>query len=297
MIQLSVVVATYRMQREAPRVVRSLMPPLQKAVADIEYEVIVIDNGSPECLDLGELTRSSHPTVSLVRVTPEDAGVSPLRAINHAVRNHAKGRFVMIMVDGARIASSHLICRTVDVLERHCSAFVFTASRHIGTRRQAEAVRDGYNQRVEDGLLRAAEWDKDLDNLYRVSVLGGCHNRSNPLRQNESNAFAVSRESWEREGGYDEGFLQSGGGWGNLEIFSRYVKRKGALNVLLLGEATFHQVHRLDLGVKDRVVERREEYRRATGEMYAPPHFAFVADLGVDYNRMASVGGFLIEAR
>ena len=91
--------------------------------------------------------------------------------------------------------------------------------------------------------------------------------------------------------------MQSGGGWGNLEIFSRYVKRKGALNVLLLGEATFHQVHRLDLGVRDRVVERREEYRRVTGEIYAPPHFAFVADLGVDYNRMAAVGGFLIEAR
>ena len=106
----------------------------------------------------------------------------------------------MIMVDGARIASSHLICRTVDVLERHCSAFAFTASRHIGSRLQREAVRDGYNQTVEDDLLRAAEWDKDLDNLYRVSVLGGCHNRSNPLRQNESNAFAVSRESWEQGG-------------------------------------------------------------------------------------------------
>ena len=297
MTQLSVVVATYRMQREAPRVVRSLMPPLQKAVADLEYEVLVIDNGSPECLDLGELTNSLNPSVSLVRVTPEKAGVSPLRAINDTIRSRASGRFVMIMVDGARIASSHLICRTVDVLERHCSAFVFTASRHLGARIQREAVRDGYNQRVEDDLLRAVDWDENLDNLYRASVLGGCHHRSNPLRQNESNAFAVSRELWEREGGYNEGFRQSGGGWGNLELFSRYVRRKGALNVLLLGEATFHQVHRLDLGVKDRVVERREEYRRVTGETYASPSFAFVADLGVDYNRMAAVGGCLIETR
>ena len=89
-MQLSVIVATYCMQREAPRVVQSLMPPLQKAVADIEYEVIVIDNGSPKRLDLGRLTRSAHPAVSLVRVRPEEACVSPLSVINHAVRSRTQ---------------------------------------------------------------------------------------------------------------------------------------------------------------------------------------------------------------
>ena len=48
--KLSIVVATYRMQREAPRTTASLLPPLQRGVNDLDYEIIVVDNGSPEPL-------------------------------------------------------------------------------------------------------------------------------------------------------------------------------------------------------------------------------------------------------
>ena len=50
MSKLSIIVATYRMQREAPRTIRSLLPPLQRCVDDLDYEIIVVDNGSPELL-------------------------------------------------------------------------------------------------------------------------------------------------------------------------------------------------------------------------------------------------------
>ena len=57
MSKLSIIVATYRMQREAPRTIRSLLPPLQRCVDDLDYEIIVVDNGSPELLDLGDAVR------------------------------------------------------------------------------------------------------------------------------------------------------------------------------------------------------------------------------------------------
>ena len=295
MSRLSVVVATYRMQREAPRAIQSFLPPLQKCVENVDYEVIVIDNGSPERLDLGEMVNSPKPTVRLVRVSPEEASVSPLCIINESIRRYATGNMVMVCIDGARMASSHLICRTVDVLGRYRHAFTFTASRHLGSKLQKVAIEEGYNQEVEDKLLRSVAWQQDLDNLYAVSVLAGCHHKHTPLLQNESNAFAVSRELWEREGGYNEGFVHSGGGWGNLEIFSRYVGRQSALNVLLFGESTFHQVHRLNVGSREFVEARRAEYLRVTGERYTAPTFAFLADLGADYNRMAAVGKFLLR--
>ena len=109
MSKLSIIVATYRMQREAPRTIRSLLPPLQRCVDDVDYEIVVVDNGSPEFLD-------------------------------------------------------------------------------------------------------SVAWQTDLDALYSISVWAGAHDRNNRLLQNESNAFAMTRATWDSLGGYDERFARPGGG-------------------------------------------------------------------------------------
>ena len=290
MSRLSVIVASYEMQREVPRTVRSLLPPLQKCVEHVDYEVIVIDNGSPERLDIDELVACSRDRVHLVRIAPEDALVSPVRCINEVVRQYATGDLLMVCIDGARLASSHLVCRSVGALTRHPAAFTFVASRHLGRKLQRLAIEEGYNQVMEDELLASVRWQQDLDNLYSVSVLAGAHDRRNPLLQNESNAIGLSRNLWERVGGYNEHFSQPGGGFCNLELFSRYVTRTNALNILLLGEATFHQVHRVPLRAKAYRNAITEEYTRITGEPYRRPSFDFLADVGVRYGRMEAVG-------
>ena len=200
----------------------------------------------------------------------------------------------MVCIDGARLASSHLVCRSVDALTRHPDAFTFVASRHLGRKLQRLAIEEGYDQAMEDKLLMSAGGLQDLDNLYSISVPAGAHDLRNPLLQNESNAFALNRKLWERVGGYDEDFGQPGGGFCNLELFSRYVARSDALNILLLGEATFHQVHRVPLRPRAFGKENAEEYLRVAGAPYRRPVFDFLADLGVRYGRMRAVGGFLI---
>ena len=119
MSKLSIVVVTYKMQREAPRTILSLLPPLQQCVEGLSYEIIVVDNGSPEPLDLDDILANAPRHVRLVRVAPDDASASPAGCINNAVRDYSTGDWLMICIDGARLASSHLIRRTTDVLSCH----------------------------------------------------------------------------------------------------------------------------------------------------------------------------------
>ena len=49
-LSLSVVVVAYDMARELPRTLRSLSTPYQRDLESADYEVVVVDNGSPEPL-------------------------------------------------------------------------------------------------------------------------------------------------------------------------------------------------------------------------------------------------------
>ena len=295
MSKLSIVVAAYKMRREAPRTVLSLLPPLQRCVDDLDYEIIVVDNGSPVRLDLSDVLSTAPRLVRVVRVAPVEASASPVGAINAAVRDHATGDWLMVCIDGARLASSHLVRRTADVLARHPHAFTFVASRHLGAKPQMQSVKEGFDQVAEDKLLESVDWKADLDHLYAISVWAGAHDRKNPLLQNESNAFALSRETWDSIGGYNEGFTRPGGGLCNLELFGRYVTRGKGLNVLLYGETTFHSVHNGAATSHDGYFDASlSEYAEVTGGSYRRPSFRFLADMGEHYGRMQAVGKFLI---
>ena len=299
MSRLSIIVAAYNMQREAPRTVRSLLPPLQRGVTRIDYEIIVVDNGSPVPLELGRsVCGAAQPPVRPVRVSPRDASSSPTQCINNAVQSTATGDWLMICIDGARMASSHLVRRTVDVLTRHPKAFTFVASRHLGAKPQMQSVQEGYDQDAEDELLRSVPWETDLDELFPISVWAGAHHKRNPLLQNESNAFAMARSTWNALGGYDEGFDRPGGGLCNLELFERAVHRApslGDLNVLLYGETTFHQVHGgAGTSLDGYFKQSQDEYERVTGRKYQRPSYPFLADLGEAHDRIRAVGRSLI---
>ncbi len=294
-MKLSVVIATYNMQREAPRTLISTLPPLQRELQGIDYEVIVVDNGSPIPLDLSGVNSTDVP-VKLVRVDLSDANVSPVFCINSAVETHASGDFLLICIDGARIFSSHLIRRTVDTLKQFPDSFTFVASRHLGREKQMTAVAKGYDQREEDELLMSVDWMSNLDVLWETSVWAGAHGRGNFLLQSESNAFGLSRDLWHANGPYHQGFQRPGGGLCNLEFFERAVGRGGGMNVLLWGEATFHQFHGgAATASNSYFAESLAEYEAATGHAYQTPRYDFLADLGVPYRRMQAVGKYLLE--
>lgn len=101
----------------------------------------------------------------------------------------------------------------------------------------------GYDQVHEDALLDSIDW---LNDGYRLFEIGTMDESSvdgwfQPI--SESNALFLRRELWDMLGGMDERFDLAGGGLINLDTFRRVIELPNSELVLLLGEATLHQLH------------------------------------------------------
>src|SRR3954447_8216247 len=100
-LSLSVVVVAYDMARELPRTLKTLATPYQREISSIEYEVIVVDNGSPKPFSASILDGAPDSWRSL-RLDPAPA--APAHAANVGIDASASD-FVGLLIDGARMAS------------------------------------------------------------------------------------------------------------------------------------------------------------------------------------------------
>lgn len=239
-MKLSVILCVYDMAREAPRTISSAAAPFQQGVGVEEYEVIVVDNGSP--VPLTETLQGPLPADVQVVAMPNPRP-SPVFAMNWAANEVATGDVLLLAIDGARIFTDGLYERVLAAHDLVSEAFVYTQSWHLGHKRQMESVREGYDQDAEDALLAQSGWPDDREALFDISVFAGSSHRGFFAPSGESTAFSVTRKLWQQVGGYDERFTSPGAGLANMELFGRYVTRPQARNVCLLSEGTFHQVH------------------------------------------------------
>ncbi|MFH0934714.1 MAG: glycosyltransferase, partial [Pseudomonadota bacterium] len=76
---VSLIVIAHNMARELPRTLASLAPPIQRDVDQIDYEVIVVDNGSTQQLDLNALPAQVVKRLRYHRI--ENASPSPVNAV------------------------------------------------------------------------------------------------------------------------------------------------------------------------------------------------------------------------
>lgn len=270
--KLSVIVILYDMGREAPRTLQSLAVPYQTGIAVEDYEVIVVDNGSPT--PLGEaVVRSCGPNFSYVYV--KDAAKSPAAAINQGVAM-SRGAVVGICIDGARIASPGLLSTALLGFKLHTDPIVATLGWHLGPDLQQKSVLKGYDKREEDRLLDSISWPTDGYRLFDISVLAGSSYKGYFAAPSESNALFLKRSTFREMGGYDTAFDLPGGGLLNLDFFIRALERKQSPYVMLLGEGTFHQIHggsstgAADIGV-DRFQQWAEQYRQIRGKEWRHP--------------------------
>ena len=98
-MKLSVILISYDMAREIPRTLQGLSRTYQHGAQELDYEVILVDNGSPNPLDPASWAGIDVP-VRLIQL--KDASSSPARAINIAL-SEAAGEIVCLMIDGAHI--------------------------------------------------------------------------------------------------------------------------------------------------------------------------------------------------
>src|SRR5262249_11768276 len=176
----------------------------------------------------------------LIRITP--ASPSPAQAINRGLAE-ARGEIVGVMIDGARIATPGLLHFALHGARLYDKAVVATLGWYLGHDFQVWSEQCGYDQAREDALLDSIEWPNDGYRLFEI----GCMDESSvdgwfqPI--SESNALFLRRQLWELLGGFDESFEDPGGGLVNLDTYTRSLAGPDVELVILLGEATFHQLH------------------------------------------------------
>jgi glycosyltransferase involved in cell wall biosynthesis len=269
--ELSIVIAAYNMARELPRTVYSLSRSYQRGIDNLKYEIVVVDNGSPVPIDRVAIEAIAPE----VRVMYTDGySASPAKAVNSAVGS-TSGHYVCVVLDGARLVTPGVLALARAALALDEIALVTTFAWHLGPQHQTLSQQSGYSAAVEDDLLKSIDWPGNGYRLFEIAALA----YANPLgwfgTVNESCCTFLSRESFVGLGGYDESFTSPGGGYVNLDFFSRASERSKTGLIVLLGEGSFHQIHggvatnAIDPGKID--PEFRSEYERVRGRPYVAP--------------------------
>ena len=102
-IDLSVVVVFYNMRREAARTLHSLSRAYQEGIDDVDYEVIVVENGSTHDQKLGaEFVESFGPEFRYLDLG-DDATPSPVARAQPRRSARAAARAFALMIDGAHV--------------------------------------------------------------------------------------------------------------------------------------------------------------------------------------------------
>lgn len=281
-MDLSLIVCAYDMQRELPRTIMTLAPDYQRGIDGLNYEIVVVDNGSPQPVVESELQQIT-PNVRVVRVGAPS--ISPVRAVNMALRS-ASGRLLGLFIDGARMASPGLLRAAIDAHRLDPTKIIGSLAFHLGPDVQMRSVPAGYDQKVEDELLDTVPWRTDGYRLFSISVLAGSSRQGWFGNIAESNGVFFDRAFLQRVGGLDERFATAGGGLANLEFWTRTVHASNSEPWMILGEGTFHQVHG-GAATNGSPADRGrmlDEYRDIFGKPFVAPIYRprFIGSLDTD---------------
>jgi len=237
---LSVVVVFHNMRREAARTLHSLSRSYQQGVDDLDYEVIVVENGSDPDQRLGEEFVHAFGEEFRYLDLGEDAAPSPAPAVNRGI-TAAMGGAVAMMIDGAHVLTPGVLRLARLGLSTYPPAVVTARHWYIGPGQQPQVLAGGYDQEVEDRLFDEIDWPTDGYRLFEISHPIGARDWFDG--EWESNCIIVPRELIDQVGGMDESFAMPGGGFVNLDLYERMLSSPGVNLVTLLGEASFHQAH------------------------------------------------------
>ncbi len=239
-IDLTIVVVFYNMRREAARTLCSLSRAYQEGVADIDYEVIAIENGSDEAQKLeAEFVRSFGPEFRYLDLGA-DATPSPATALNRGIRE-GRGNAFALMIDGAHVLTPGVLHFGLKGLAAYAPAIVATQQWYVGPGQQGDAMDNGYDQDYEDRLFDSIRWPNAGHRLFEIGHFVGDRDWLDGVW--ESNCMFVPRSLIAQVGGFDESFSVAGGGYANLELYERLGSSPDITVCTIMGEGSFHQTH------------------------------------------------------
>lgn len=249
---LSIIVIAYDMPRQALNTLRSLAPDYQQGVDGDDYEVILVENRSRRNMDAEAIAALPGNFRYFLRDEP---GVSPAAAINFGVAR-ARGRYMGLMIDGARLVSPGVVQYALMAFRISEDAMVVVPGYHLGEDEQQFHLSNGYTEEKEQALLQQIDWLNNGYRLFEICCLSGANPRGvfNPFM--ESNCLFMSANIFRDIGQADERFNLAGGGSLNLYIYRQVATHPRTQCFMLAGEGSFHQLHG---GVTTSEVDGRDE--------------------------------------
>lgn len=272
--KLSIVVIVYKMPDQAEKTLLSLSPAYQQGVREQDYEVIVVENHSDRLLGAARACRHASNVRYYHR---QESQRSPVNAINFGAAQ-ARGRYVAIMIDGARMLTPGVVRLTLSAFQADPQAAVSAPGYHIGHKLQQVAVNEGYDEQAEAELLKSIAWPQDGYSLFDIAVLSGSCQGGFFQSNYESNFIAMSTKKWKALGGVDTRYNDFGGGNANLDLYKRLLESPGTAFYMLFGEGSFHQFHGgVTTGTRkaerDLIYKQLDDQDRALrGDNRAPPN-------------------------
>lgn len=240
-MKLSVIVIAYDMVREIPRTLQSLSRNYQLEATSLDYEVLVIENGSNDRLDR-TMVESFGPNFHYHYL--ENPPPSPAYAINYGVER-SSGDILCLMIDGAHLLTPGAFKLALAAFRAFAMPVVATRYFFLGPEEQNQSVLAGYSKAEEDELLGSINWPHDGYRLYEIGVpLQGDVPRITWFnKMAETNCMFVHRDTFESIGGADERFDFPGGGFLNIDLYLQACDFPAVVPVQLIGEGSFHQLH------------------------------------------------------
>jgi len=270
--KLSVIVVGYKMPRQVLNTLFTLSARYQEGVQESDYEVILVENDSDVMVSPNSLAALGDNFRYFRR---QETHASPVNAVNFGV-SKARAKYIAIMIDGARMVTPRVIQYMIDISRNQSEAVVNVPGYHIGKDLQQVAVQDGYDEAQEARLLSSVPWVDDGYTLFKVACFSGSSARGYFNDFSESNCLGVSKKRYLAIGGMDPRFNTHGGGYANLDLYTRLLSRPKSRLFLLFGEGCFHQFHGgVTTGARD--TDRREtmqliagQYQDIRGRAYEP---------------------------
>ena len=265
---LTVVVVTYKLDRELHRTLATLERGYQRDIDNLTYEVIVMDNGSPTPVDPKAVAKHG-PEFRVHRI--DNASPSPVDAANLGIKQ-ARGTFVGIILDAARMISPGAFAWALRAHATHPHAVVTPPAWHVGPAHQSISVRQGFTIETQNDLLDSLGWQADGYELFDASALAMANPTGFISTITEGCFLVVRKKDLVAIGGLEPTFDIPGGGFAALDLFKRLAEAPGNQVIILLGEGSFHQLHSRDghLG-EDPYASWRSNYQSVRGGDYEMP--------------------------
>jgi hypothetical protein len=238
-LSLSIIVISYKMEGQIGNTLHSLSTPYQQNIDSADYEILLVDNGSPQ--PLAQAVWNIAANIQYQHIPPAEAAGNPGVALNRAVER-ARGKIVCLMIDGARMVTPGVLHWGLRLAQTSPRAFVEVRGWHLGPKMQVQSILEGYNSDVERELLNGIDWRNNGYRLFEISALAMSSNSGFSGKATETTCAFMSKELYQSIGGYDERYAEPGGGLANFDFFYRATTAADTV-FTLLGEGTFHQIH------------------------------------------------------